>query len=245
MGYRKECPVWVCVCIRNPFNNLTETDPDLTPSGSTKPLNPLISPQYPQIICAHIHTHTPSYITLRNLSGSSRLSVAFLFPFLPHPSNILSVGNTAVIAEVGSFLPAPTQQSKEPHRHVIVEGMCELRLISPYPGQTKAWLWKIKSKTFKLFPALSHSMSSLFCLCLHRVTLYDYQALCWVYSESSDSGHTLLDVSTAYFHTAQPPCGVFTVYVISAWWICFPLFFLQPYFAFFSAVKWILTELVM
>uniref|UniRef100_A0A8C7Z466 Uncharacterized protein n=1 Tax=Oryzias sinensis TaxID=183150 RepID=A0A8C7Z466_9TELE len=27
-----------------------------------------------------------------------------------------------------------------------------------------------------------------------RVTLYDYQALCWVYSESSDSGHTLLDV---------------------------------------------------
>eukprot|EP00064_Thunnus_orientalis_P006937 superscaffoldBa00000746_g6956 len=43
-----------------------------------------------------------------------------------------------------------------------------------------------------------------------RVTLYDYQALCWVYSESSDSGHTLLD----------------------------------PYFAFFSAVKWILTELV-
>ncbi|XP_039903516.1 voltage-dependent calcium channel subunit alpha-2/delta-3 isoform X1 [Simochromis diagramma] len=43
-----------------------------------------------------------------------------------------------------------------------------------------------------------------------RVTLYDYQALCWVYSESSDSGRTLLD----------------------------------PYFAFFSAVKWILTELV-
>uniref|UniRef100_A0A3P9K5F4 Calcium voltage-gated channel auxiliary subunit alpha2delta 3 n=1 Tax=Oryzias latipes TaxID=8090 RepID=A0A3P9K5F4_ORYLA len=43
-----------------------------------------------------------------------------------------------------------------------------------------------------------------------RVTLYDYQALCWVYSESSDSGHTLLD----------------------------------PYFAFLSAVKWILTELV-
>ncbi|KAA8590995.1 hypothetical protein FQN60_001938, partial [Etheostoma spectabile] len=43
-----------------------------------------------------------------------------------------------------------------------------------------------------------------------RVTLYDYQALCWVFSESSDSGHTLLD----------------------------------PYFAFFSAVKWILTELV-
>ncbi|XP_061553313.1 voltage-dependent calcium channel subunit alpha-2/delta-3-like isoform X5 [Phycodurus eques] len=43
-----------------------------------------------------------------------------------------------------------------------------------------------------------------------RVTLYDYQALCWVYSESSDSGHTLLD----------------------------------PYFAFLSAVKWLLTELV-
>nr|XP_019951490.1 PREDICTED: voltage-dependent calcium channel subunit alpha-2/delta-3-like [Paralichthys olivaceus] len=43
-----------------------------------------------------------------------------------------------------------------------------------------------------------------------RVTLYDYQALCWVFSESSGSGHTLLD----------------------------------PYFAFFSAVKWILTELV-
>ncbi|MEQ2232270.1 Voltage-dependent calcium channel subunit alpha-2/delta-3, partial [Ilyodon furcidens] len=43
-----------------------------------------------------------------------------------------------------------------------------------------------------------------------RVTLYDYQALCWVHSESSDSGHKLLD----------------------------------PYFAFFAAVKWILTELV-
>uniref|UniRef100_A0A3B5QES7 Calcium voltage-gated channel auxiliary subunit alpha2delta 3 n=1 Tax=Xiphophorus maculatus TaxID=8083 RepID=A0A3B5QES7_XIPMA len=43
-----------------------------------------------------------------------------------------------------------------------------------------------------------------------RVTLYDYQALCWVHSESSDSGRTLLD----------------------------------PYFAFFAAVKWILTELV-
>uniref|UniRef100_A0A3B3ZR24 VWFA domain-containing protein n=1 Tax=Periophthalmus magnuspinnatus TaxID=409849 RepID=A0A3B3ZR24_9GOBI len=28
-----------------------------------------------------------------------------------------------------------------------------------------------------------------------RVTLYDYQALCWVFSESSGSGHTLLDVS--------------------------------------------------
>ncbi|XP_037540398.1 voltage-dependent calcium channel subunit alpha-2/delta-3 [Nematolebias whitei] len=44
-----------------------------------------------------------------------------------------------------------------------------------------------------------------------RVTLYDYQALCRVYSESSDSGHTLLD----------------------------------PYFAFFAAVKWIVAELVM
>ncbi|KAF0036213.1 hypothetical protein F2P81_011525 [Scophthalmus maximus] len=43
-----------------------------------------------------------------------------------------------------------------------------------------------------------------------RVTLYDYQALCWVFSESSGCGRTLLD----------------------------------PYFAFFSAVKWILTELV-
>ncbi|CAG07337.1 unnamed protein product [Tetraodon nigroviridis] len=42
------------------------------------------------------------------------------------------------------------------------------------------------------------------------VTLYDYQALCWVYSESSGSGHALLD----------------------------------PYFALLSAVKWILTELV-
>uniref|UniRef100_A0A674NAC7 Calcium voltage-gated channel auxiliary subunit alpha2delta 3 n=1 Tax=Takifugu rubripes TaxID=31033 RepID=A0A674NAC7_TAKRU len=43
-----------------------------------------------------------------------------------------------------------------------------------------------------------------------RVTLYDYQALCWVYSESSGSGHMLLD----------------------------------PYFAVLSAMKWILTELV-
>uniref|UniRef100_A0A3Q1G9R8 Calcium voltage-gated channel auxiliary subunit alpha2delta 3 n=1 Tax=Acanthochromis polyacanthus TaxID=80966 RepID=A0A3Q1G9R8_9TELE len=32
-----------------------------------------------------------------------------------------------------------------------------------------------------------------------RVTLYDYQALCWVYSESSASGHTLLDVRAEYF----------------------------------------------
>lgn len=39
---------------------------------------------------------------------------------------------------------------------------------------------------------------SLFCLHLLRVTLYDYQALCWVYSESSDSGHTLLNVSSDF-----------------------------------------------
>ncbi|XP_058855877.1 voltage-dependent calcium channel subunit alpha-2/delta-3-like isoform X1 [Acipenser ruthenus] len=43
-----------------------------------------------------------------------------------------------------------------------------------------------------------------------RVTLYDYQAICKIYAESSDSAHSLLD----------------------------------PYFAFFAAVKWILTELV-
>lgn len=98
--------VCVFVQVRNAFNNLTQTDLDLTPSGSAKPLNPLWSPQYPQII----YTHTPSYITLRNLSGSSRLSHAFLFPFLQHPSDILLVGKGAVIAEVGSFLPAPTQQ---------------------------------------------------------------------------------------------------------------------------------------
>ncbi len=119
----------VHVCVRKPFNNLSQTDQDLTPSGSTKPLNPLISPQYPQII----YTHTPSYIILRNLSGSSPLSVAFLFPFLPHPSNILCAGKTAVTAEVGSFPLAPTQQSKRPCRHVIVEIMHESRLISPYP----------------------------------------------------------------------------------------------------------------
>lgn len=40
---------------------------------------------------------------------------------------------------------------------------------------------------------------SVLYLYLLRVTLYDYQALCWVFSESSDSGHTLLDVSTALF----------------------------------------------
>ncbi len=45
------------------------------------------------------------------------------------------------------------------------------------------------------------SLSSLFNLYLLRVTLYDYQALCWVFSESSDSGHTLLDVSATFFHT--------------------------------------------
>lgn len=128
--------VCVCVQVRNAFNNLTQTDLDLTPSGSTKPLNPLLSPQYPQIIYTHTHTYThpPSYITLRNLSGSSRLSHAFLFPFLPHPSNILLVGKGAVIAEVGSFLPAPTQQSKRPHRHAIPKRVCESRLISPYQG---------------------------------------------------------------------------------------------------------------
>lgn len=68
-------------------------------------------------------------------------------------------------------------------------------------------------------------MSSLFCLCLHRVTLYDYQALCWVYSESSDSGHTLLDVSTAYFHTAQPPCGVLLFMLLVSDEYVSPLFF--------------------
>ncbi|KAM7411799.1 hypothetical protein PAMA_021665 [Pampus argenteus] len=36
-----------------------------------------------------------------------------------------------------------------------------------------------------------------------RVTLYDYQALCWVYSESSDSGRTLLD---RMGRTMQVPC---------------------------------------
>lgn len=39
------------------------------------------------------------------------------------------------------------------------------------------------------------SDARLLAVCVLRVTLYDYQALCWVYSESSDSGHTLLDVS--------------------------------------------------
>ncbi|XP_076133228.1 voltage-dependent calcium channel subunit alpha-2/delta-3 [Alosa pseudoharengus] len=43
-----------------------------------------------------------------------------------------------------------------------------------------------------------------------RVTLYDYQAICRIYAESSDSAHSLLD----------------------------------PYFAAFAAVKWLLTELV-
>lgn len=53
------------------------------------------------------------------------------------------------------------------------------------------------------------TLCPLFDLYLLRVTLYDYQALCWVYSESSDSGHTLLDVSTALFHTFQPAYYVF------------------------------------
>ncbi|KAJ8265190.1 hypothetical protein COCON_G00142890 [Conger conger] len=43
-----------------------------------------------------------------------------------------------------------------------------------------------------------------------RVTLYDYQAICKIFAESSDSAHSLLD----------------------------------PYFYFFAAVKWIMTELV-
>lgn len=44
-----------------------------------------------------------------------------------------------------------------------------------------------------------------FFVCLSRVTLYDYQAICWIYSESSDSGHTLLDVSATFCHTVPPP----------------------------------------
>ncbi|XP_066553823.1 voltage-dependent calcium channel subunit alpha-2/delta-3 isoform X2 [Amia ocellicauda] len=43
-----------------------------------------------------------------------------------------------------------------------------------------------------------------------RVTLYDYQAICKIFAESSDGANSLLD----------------------------------PYFAFFAAVKWIMTELV-
>ncbi|GAA6095511.1 voltage-dependent calcium channel subunit alpha-2/delta-3 isoform X1 [Tachysurus ichikawai] len=45
----------------------------------------------------------------------------------------------------------------------------------------------------------------------HRVTLYDYQAICRIYAESSDSSSCLLD----------------------------------PYFAFYATVKWLLTELIM
>lgn len=54
---------------------------------------------------------------------------------------------------------------------------------------------------------------SLSCALLYllRVTLYDYQALCWVYSESSDSGHTLLDVSTGFYHTDLVLQSVFSV----------------------------------
>lgn len=72
--------VYVCVyvCVRNPFNNLSQTDPDLTPSGSTKPLNPLISTQYPQII--YTHTHTPTF--LHHFEGPlGKLSAFSCFPF--------------------------------------------------------------------------------------------------------------------------------------------------------------------
>lgn len=71
--------------------------------------------------------------------------------------------------------------------------MCESRLISPYQGCIV-----LKWFTLSLFLILRFILFLVFFyLCLCRVTLYDYQALCWVYSESSDSGRTLLDVSPA------------------------------------------------
>uniref|UniRef100_A0A3Q3GUP8 Calcium voltage-gated channel auxiliary subunit alpha2delta 3 n=1 Tax=Labrus bergylta TaxID=56723 RepID=A0A3Q3GUP8_9LABR len=52
-----------------------------------------------------------------------------------------------------------------------------------------------------------------------RVTLYDYQALCWVFSESSDSGHTLLDVSTAFLLTRKICVIQFLVeFNFYSWW---------------------------
>ena len=62
----------------------------------------------------------------------------------------------------------------------------------------KSNLWKHSLYLYLVLSLflMSHSLSRLYLL---RVTLYDYQALCWVFSESSDSGHTLLDVSTAFF----------------------------------------------
>uniref|UniRef100_A0A8C2X8R2 Calcium voltage-gated channel auxiliary subunit alpha2delta 3 n=1 Tax=Cyclopterus lumpus TaxID=8103 RepID=A0A8C2X8R2_CYCLU len=50
-----------------------------------------------------------------------------------------------------------------------------------------------------------------------RVTLYDYQALCWVFSESSDSGHTLLDVSTAFF-TLRSTSLFLVEFNLYSWW---------------------------
>lgn len=75
--------VCVFVQVRNAFNNLTQTDLDLTPSGSTKPLNPLLSPQYPQIIYTHTHIHSPTFLhhfeePLRKLSAFT----CFPFPIL-------------------------------------------------------------------------------------------------------------------------------------------------------------------
>lgn len=233
-----ECVCVLCMCVRNPFNNLTQTDPDLTPSGSTKPLNPLISP--PNIPKSSTHTHPPSYITLRNLSGSSRLSVAFLSPFLLHPSNILSVGKAAVIAEVGSLLPAPTQHSKRPCRHVKAEIMCESTLNeSPYMGYIflpnslfifKKYIWSVWTYFVSVMP-LFHSLASVFYLYLLRVTLYDYQALCWAFSESSDSGHTLLDVSTALFSNLCAPCDA-TWAQHNMSFLC--LIHISSFFSFFS-----------
>lgn len=62
----------------------------------------------------------------------------------------------------------------------------------------------------------------IFSIYLLRVTLYDYQALCWVYSESSDSGHTLLDVSSAVVHIVELlVCGLKTTCLSDEYFLSF------------------------
>lgn len=66
-------------------------------------------------------------------------------------------GEEAVIAEVGSSLPAPTKHFKRLLRHVSEERMCEFRHVCPFLG-------KCPHKAAELFPFQMFSASSLLSL---------------------------------------------------------------------------------